>query len=114
MNNEILVIAGAIAVKKWEFDPTEIKVKFVNSLEPFKIRMPMPEIVTIPTATTPIPPSDDMIFEYHPYWQKGNIKFWLAWGPITKTLAIYLDSNEWRDAKHHKTPALPSIGRRQR
>lgn len=88
MNDKILVIAGAIAVQRWEFNPFEIKVKFVNSLEPFKIRMPTLKVVAKPTATTPIAPSDDMIFDYYPHWQKDDIKFWLAWGPITKTLAI--------------------------
>ena len=93
--NETLVTAGIIAARVWGIDPTRVNVKIVDSLEPFKVRKPLPtKIENPPRETVPIPPSDDMIFEKYngTQWRANGFEFWLAWGPITKTLAICIVS----------------------
>lgn len=88
----ILVMAGIAAAQKWDnIDLTKVNVKFVDSLEPFKVRKPLLQAVSEPLQeTVPMPPSDDMIFrgDNSARWRKDNTEFWLAWGPVTNTLAI--------------------------
>ncbi len=92
MNNKILVMAGIAAAQKWDIDLTKVNVTIVNNSEPFKVAEPLPQAVPVypQETTTPIPPSDDMIFQSNngTRWRKNNIEFWLAWGPVTHTLAI--------------------------
>ncbi len=93
MNNEILVMAGIAAAQKWDIDLSKVNVTITNNLEPFKI-VANPLLQTVPAypqeTATPFFPSDAMIFrsDNGTRWLKNNTEFWLAWGPVTNTLAI--------------------------
>lgn len=94
--NETLIAAGIIAAQKWDIDPTRVNIKIVDSLEPFKVKLVSEQKITpgpIEIAV-PIPPSDDIIFKNYDgvQWRLNGFEFWLAWGPITKTLAIHIRS----------------------
>jgi hypothetical protein len=87
INKEILVLAGMVAVQQWNIDPAKkIDVIFVDSLKPLRIQKPI-EIQAGDEEASPHPPFDDLVFGNH--YRKGNLDFWLAWGPITRTLAIF-------------------------
>jgi hypothetical protein len=92
--NEVLVKAGIIAAQKWDIDPKEVNVMLVSSLRPFKIRKPLRMPIEDPKEITPLPQSDDIIFEQYNgvQWRADGFEFWLAWGPLTNTLAIYIRS----------------------
>jgi hypothetical protein len=97
-NNEILVMAGIAAAQKWDIDLTEVNVKIVNNLEPFKVTRPLLQAISEPVQeTVPFPPSDDMIFKSYDnetHWSCGDVQIWLAWGPVTNTLAILQRKNK--------------------
>ena len=87
----ILVMAGIAADRKWDIDLTKIKIKFVNSLEPFLVSDPLHfDMANPPSLYRSRTPVDNMIFQSDngTRWRKDNIEFWLAWGPVTNTLAI--------------------------
>jgi len=92
MSNEILVMAGLAAVQKWDIDLTKINIKFVDSLEPFFVSSPQRfDMANPPSLTHSRTPVDKMIFESYDkatHWSCGDAQFWLAWGPVTNTLAI--------------------------
>ena len=93
MNNKILVMAGLAAVQKWDIDLTKINIKFVDSLEPFFVSSPQRfDMANPPSLYRSRTPVDNMIFQSDngTRWRKDNIEFWLAWGPVTNTLAIYI------------------------
>ena len=98
MNNEILVMAGIAAAQKWNIDLTKVNVTIANNLEPFKVTRPLSQAISEPLQeTVPIPPSDNMVFESYDkatHWSCGDVQFWLAWGPVTNTLAICIRNTD--------------------
>ena len=92
MNNEILVMAGIAAARRWDdIDLTRVKIKFVDSLEPFFVSIPQRfDMTNPPSLIRSRTQVENMIFQSDngTRWRKDNIEFWLAWGPVTNTLAI--------------------------
>lgn len=97
MNNEILVMAGIAAAQKWDIDLTKIKIKFVDSLETFLVSDSQFDMANPPSLIRSWTPVDNMIFESYDgatHWRCDDAQFWLAWGPITNTLAIYISDTD--------------------
>jgi hypothetical protein len=94
----ILVMAGIAAAQKWDIDLTRVNVKIVNNLEPFKVTKPFPQSISAPLQkAVPFPPDDMFFFESYDkatHWACGDAQFWLAWGPVTNTLAIAILQNK--------------------
>lgn len=110
MNNEILVMAGIAAAQKWDIDLTKVNVKFVDSLEPFLVSNPQHfDMANPPSLTRSRTPVDNMIFESYDkgtHWGCGDARFWLAWGPVTNTLAIaILQFKDRKDIENMKKSA---------
>lgn len=95
MTNDIdLRLVSKVALEKWGIDITKVNIKYVDSTTPFKVRIPnnrpaMDPIVSAIAPAIKIDDDEDIVFQSDSHFRSSDTDFWLAWGPITKTLAIY-------------------------